>query len=128
MIKTFAFLLATATAGQIWAQQEKFDIATFTPPLGWQRFDSNGVLAFHNEISTNGQTSFGQIVLFPSWTSKNGPEKNFQEEWNYRVVKATGTKTKPNSKTEKTPDGWTVVTGTANLFVNGLNYSCLPAG
>ncbi len=125
MRKTFAFILATVTAAQICAQQEKFDIATFIAPSGWQRLDSNGVLAFHDEKNVNGRTSFGQIVMFPSWVSKNAPEKNFQQEWDYRVVKTTGNKIKPTSKTETTPEGWTVVTGMANLATNGMTYSCI---
>jgi hypothetical protein len=125
MTKTFAFLLAMATTIQICGQQEKFDIATFIPPSGWQRLDSNGVLAFHDERTTNGQTSFGQIVLFPSWASNNTAEKNFTKEWDDRVAKTTGDKTKPTTQTEKTPDGWTVVTGTANLSARGMTYGCI---
>jgi hypothetical protein len=125
MKKIFAFLFAMSMITQVFPQTEKFDIATFIPPQGWQRLDSNGVLAFHDYRTADGLTSFGQIVLFPSWASKNTPAKNFQQEWDNRVVKSTGANTKPTTKTEKTPDGWTVVTGTANLSVKGLNYACV---
>src|SRR5688572_11351113 len=113
MKKISIFLLTMFMMSSVYPQTEKFDIASFIPPPGWQRLDSNGVLAFHDERTANGQTSFGQIVLFPSRVSNSTPAKNFEQEWNERVTRTTGAKTKPVTQTEKTPDGWTVVTGTA---------------
>ncbi len=126
MKKQFPLVLFAAfSAFKLSAQKETFDIATFTPPPGWQRLDTNRVLAFHDSRTTNGLTSFCQIVLFPSLASNNTPAKNFQEEWDNRVVKTTGDKTKPTTQSEKKPDGWTLVTGAANLSAKGITYACV---
>lgn len=125
MTKQFTFFLCLFYISNAFSQSEKFDIATFVPPHGWQRLDSAGVLAFHNYRTAGGLTSFGQIILFPSWASNNSPIKNFEQEWNNKVVNVTGAKTKPVTQSEKTPDGWTMVTGSANISVQGLNYTCL---
>jgi hypothetical protein len=128
MKKRFLFFLCYLSyLSNAFSQSEKFDIATFIPPKGWQRLDSAGVLAFHDYRARDGQTSFCQIVLFPSWQSKNSPSKNFQQEWKNRVTRPTSSNAKPAIQTEVTPDGWTVVTGAANLSVSGMSYACILA-
>src|ERR1051325_10138977 len=99
----------------LFAQTEKFDIASFVPPPGWQRLDSNGKLVFLNSKTANGLTSFCQILLYPSHTTAGNATKDFTNEWNDRIVKATGYKNKPRTETQKSPDGWNVVTGYANI-------------
>ena len=103
------------------AQTEKFDIATFSPPSGWQRSDSNGVLIFHDYKTKNNLTSFCQIVLFPSRASKNNASTNFKDEWNLRVAQPTGSKVKPTTQTESS-EGWTLVTGFGNITQSGISY------
>src|SRR5258705_7471955 len=107
------------------SQTETFDIATFTPPTGWQRIDSMGIVAFLNSKTTNGLTSFCQLFLYPSRATNSSPSKNFEMEWNNLVVKPTGAKGKPQTETEKTPDGWTAVTGHTNITLKGTTYTCM---
>src|SRR6185295_6159171 len=105
------------------SQTEKFDIATFIPPKNWQRIDSNGIVCFLNERTTNGLTSFCQLFLYPSRASSDDASKNFNEEWNAKVIKTTGSTTKPVTQTEKTPEGWTVVTGSVNITQQNITYT-----
>jgi hypothetical protein len=122
----FACLFTCSLQGlNIAAQTESFDIARFIPPQGWQRIDSNGVVLFHDHRESNGQTTFCQLFLFPSRESNNTAEKNFEEEWDGRVVKATGTKERPTIETGNTPDGWTVTRGHANINQQGVTYTCI---
>src|SRR6185436_15475413 len=97
------------------AQTESFDIASFVAPKGWQRIDTAGVLAFVDTKTTNGLTSFCQIFLFPSYQSNDAPAKNFETEWNNKVIKGTGSTAKPSMEPPATDSGWTVVTGHANI-------------
>jgi hypothetical protein len=107
------------------AQTETFDIASFVAPKGWQRIDTNGVLAFVDAKTSNGLTSFCQIYLFPSYRSSSTPEKNFETEWNNKVVKTTNNNTKPVKEPTVSDSGWTVVTGHANITQQGLTYTCM---
>lgn len=116
-----SFLLITFLA----AQTETFDIATFTPPTGWQRIDSNGVVAFFDSKTANGLTSFCQIFLYPSRRSSGNASTDFKTEWNLKVTQPARTNKKPKTQTEKTPDGWNIVTGYANLTQPGLTYTCM---
>src|SRR5262249_18628643 len=88
------------------SQKQKFDIATFIPPKGWQRIDSNGVVLFQQSKTNNGRTSFCQIFLFPSQASSGDAAKDFTNEWDLRVVRATGTRERPQASIEKTQSGW----------------------
>jgi hypothetical protein len=112
-------LLAT-----LFAQTQKFDIASFIPPQGWQRLDSNGKLGFFDAKTTDGGTHFCQILLYPSRASSGNAVKDFNEEWKSRVVKATGYTKKPGMQTKRSPDGWNIVTGYANINQQGSTYTC----
>ena len=129
MKKNFYFficmLMSTFSIINTSAQTETFDIATFIPPQGWQRSDSNGTVLYQDMKSTNGKTSFCFIYLYPSHSGSANAIKNFESEWNYRVVRTTGTKTKPKTQSEKTPDGWTVVTGYTNITQQGVTFTSL---
>ncbi len=121
--------MITAVLGgsELVGQTEKFDIASFTPPKGWQRMDSNGVLAFQDYRTTNGLTSFCQIILYPSRAGGASVIKEFNEEWNTKVKTQAGLKANPTTETEKTPEGWTVVKGYANINQQGISYTCILA-
>lgn len=104
------------------AQVEKFDIASFTAPKGWQRLDSNGVVLFQDAKTTNNQLTFCQIYLYPSKASSNNKTKDFDNAWKTLV---TTSKKKPKTTTEKTPDGWTAISGAENVSVNGIHYTVM---
>jgi hypothetical protein len=125
MKKIFLQLIMVFSIMNVFAQTETFDIATFTPPQGWQRIDSNGAVLFHDYRAENGLTSFCQIFLYPSRAGDNDAQKNFQAEWKNRVVRTTGTREKPKTATEQTPDGWTAVTGYTNITKQGVTYTCM---
>lgn len=119
--------MITAVLGgsELVGQSEKFDIASFAPPKGWQRLDSNGMLAFHNYSTNNGLTSFCQIYLYPSRAGSNNATNEFNEEWNSKVALQAGLKATPATESEITPDGWTVVRGVSNITQQGLTYTCM---
>src|ERR1700754_2421723 len=107
------------------AQTETFDIATFIPPKGWQRLDSNNTVVFYDTKTKDGLTSFCQIFLYPSKKSTGKPATDFSAAWKDIVVKNTRTKAKPQVQTEKTPDGWTVTTGAANISMQSMTFKCM---
>lgn len=107
------------------SQTEKFDIATFVPPAGWQRDDSNGNVVYRDLKTNNNNTTFCQLIIFPSRASNKNAETNFNDEWNNRVVSTTGAKEIPQIQKEQTPDGWTAVIGTANITVKQMTSGCM---
>jgi hypothetical protein len=122
------FVLLAGTlflSNRMYAQTENFDIATFTVPQGWQRTDSTGIVSFHDARTDNGLTSFCQINLHVSRKSSGNATKDFTTSWNELIVKPTNIKTKPKTQTEKTDDGWTVVSGSVNITTQGITFTCM---
>jgi len=120
-------LLAAALFSGVMAQgqTEKFDLAAFQRPKGWQRLDTNGVVMLYHSKTSNGTTAFCQIYLVPSRDASADAQQNFQEEWNNRIVKATGSTATPQTSTDNQAGGWTAVTGRADINQNGIVYTCL---
>ena len=102
------YLLATLTA---FNQTETFDLARFTPPVGWTRSDSNGVRIYFHAKSENNLTNFCQLILYPSVPSSGSATDDFTQAWQNLVVRSNNTTNKPNLSTEKTADGWSVPKG-----------------
>jgi hypothetical protein len=127
MKKVILLLTSCIIAAGTFAQTERFDIATFVPPPGWQRTETNGSVAFIDSKTENGLTSFCQIVLYPSSSVKTTADKNFKAAWQNLVAIPIKSKAKPVTQTERTPDGWTVVTGHANVAFQGLKYKSIVA-
>jgi hypothetical protein len=125
MKKLLLQLLFLIVIVNVSGQSQKFDIASFIPPQEWQRLDSNGKVGFFDSKTINGLTSFCQILLYPSRAGGGNAFKNFNEDWNNKVVKTTGYKGTPKTTTHKTPDGWNVVTGYANFSQQGGTYTCM---
>ena len=123
IIISIAAVLILITAS--FAQSQKFDIASYLPPKGWQQLDSNGKRGFFNAKNDGQSTRFCQILLYPSRKSSGTPQKDFDEEWNGKIVKVTGSKTKPGTQTKRSPEGWTVITGYANIPQQGTTYTCI---
>jgi hypothetical protein len=122
----FATLILLSSYADSVCQTESFDIATLVAPKGWQRLASNDALVFQDYRPTeNGRTEFCQILIFPSRTSKRQPIENFHDEWIERVAKSTGTTAIPQAQTEKTPEGWTVVTSITNIIRQDATYTCI---
>jgi len=124
-MKTILVIATVISTTLLQAQKETFDIASFIRPKGWERLDTNGMTMLYHSKTNNGLTSFCQIFLFPSRDANDDATKNFQDEWNGRIVKATGTTVNPQTETDKTPDGWTAVSGRTDVSQNGMKYTCM---
>lgn len=125
MKKAVCALCILAIINKAASQKEKFDFAGFIPPEGWQRIDTNGAVAFMDSKTTNGLTSFCQVILYKGSVSTNTPDKNFRTAWQTLVSVPAKSKINPVVQTEKTPEGWTIVTGTGNIAGRGLVYKTI---
>jgi hypothetical protein len=109
---TFVCLLALSQGPQAFAQRETFDVATFTPPIGWQRGQRPGFLVFEGSRIRDGRMTSGQIFFFASHAASANAADNFTAEWHRLVVQPLRTNLPPRIETRQRPDGWTVVSGT----------------
>ncbi len=116
VLASFCFQPAAA------AGKETFDIATFTAPPGWERVALPGLLSFR---TPSNQYGAAQIFLFPSQPSAGSPRANFEAEWARLVTAPLGPVPVPQLNTEQTPDGWTAVSGAANVSRQGASLVVL---
>ena len=115
----FIFLVIQASP-----QKTKFDIASFSPPKGWQRIDSNGVVAFFDTKAVSGGTTFCQLFIYPSKVSAGNASTDFENEWNQLVVRPTGFNGKPNKEVSEA-DGWEITSGYSNINHAGITFTCM---
>lgn len=120
ILPLISLILFSAASGQ----KEKFDIASFTPPKGWQRIDSNGVVAFFDSKTTQGGTTFCQLFLYPSRPSSGKASTDFESDWQQLVVRPTGFQSKPKTEVGNA-DGWEVTRGYSNITQSGITFTAM---
>ncbi|HKE96435.1 MAG TPA: hypothetical protein VKB34_19155, partial [Povalibacter sp.] len=111
---------AFACAPAAFAQRQSFDLATFTPPTGWERIESPGLLTYR---AARPQGDSAQLFLFPSHAGAANPADNFDAEWQRLVTAPLGPIPKPQTQTESVPEGWTAVSGAANVNRPGAPFT-----
>ena len=114
-------LLPFAATG-LFAQRASFDVATFDPPAGWERIapQTTGPLSFRSPDKTS------QVFLFPVRKGAgSSPEDNFRADWARLVGGPFGNLAVPKTNVEQRADGWTSVTGAANLPNSGGQQAVL---
>ena len=124
MRKILVYMSAVIISSAALGQKVKFDIASFTPPKGWQRIDSNGVVAFFDTKTVQGGTTFCQLFLYPSRPSSGKASTDFENEWQQLVVRPTGFQGKPKTELGNA-DGWEVTTGYSNITQSGMTFTTM---
>jgi hypothetical protein len=124
-IPTLSTLLSLAVATTASPQATTFDIATFTPPAGWQRSDQNGIVQLQSQHTVNGKTTSCQIFLFPSHPGAADAAQNFAAEWARLVAQPFGVAGLPRTESKQNPGGWTAVTGGANVVQRGIPVTAI---
>jgi hypothetical protein len=120
-----SILTALALAPAASPQATTFDIATFTPPAGWQRVDQNGLVQLQSQHTVNGKTTYCQIFLFPSRAGTADAAQNFAAEWARLIAQQFGVAGVPRTESKQNPGGWTAVTGGANVVQHGIPVTAI---
>jgi hypothetical protein len=109
---TFCLMPAVATSGQM----EKLGDIKYTPPKGWTKSAKEHAVVFSDIDQAKGNFCF--ITLYRETTSSGTPQKDFENEWESRVVKPFSGEANPKTVTE--PDnGWTATAGGSQIEFNG---------
>ncbi len=110
-ILTFLFLLS-ASAHEIMAQTDSFDVIYYKAPGGWTKQEGTGVVTWS---TVNQQTGgFCIIAAYAATVSSGDATKDFDSEWNRLVVSSFTTTGNPNKQTREA-GSWKVVTGAAQV-------------
>jgi len=118
MKPSFAILLIFCFTN-LFAQQQKFDLVTYTPPNGWKKQATEQTVQWQHEDAAKG--TFCIIMIFKSIPSTGGGKENFDAAWETVVKEAVTIKTAPEMQPVATEDGWEVQSGYAPFESEGQN-------
>jgi len=116
-LKTVCLFLVISS--NCFSQTETFDIATYTAPKDWKKDGNTGAVAYTNVNTTTG--AFCILALYACSASLGDAQKDFDKEWNDRVVIAHKGEANPKTETQTTADGWKVVSGAAQIKMEGVD-------
>lgn len=119
-LSIFLFLLVQCSSK---AQQQTFDIFTFTPPQKWTKSSKENSLLF--AITNNSQRTWAQIDMLKKTASLGTAEADFKSEWQELVVKRYGVNSEPLSIDTQTYQGWKLYTGLGKFVFNKDTASVL---
>src|SRR5512145_22661 len=91
------------------AQQQSFDIFTFTPPKKWTKAAKENSLLF--STTDNSKRTWAQIDFVKSTASKGTIDADFQNEWKELVMNRYGVQGEPLATDTQTFNGWKLYTG-----------------
>jgi hypothetical protein len=117
-MKTLITLIAIIFTLSSCAQQEKYDIASFTIPQAWKKEVVNGNLFISTVNNTD--KSWCKIGFYKSITSKGTITQDFNNDWKSLVYDAMKANTEHPATVAGETDGWKKLTGESTFPFNGV--------
>lgn len=119
---TFIFFLILIYQ-HVHAQQQTYDIFTFTAPKKWSKVAKQNSLTF--SITDNVKRTWAQISFIKSTASKGNIDADFESEWKELVMNRYGVKGEPIALDTQTFLGWKLYTGLGKFVFNNDTSSVL---
>ena len=110
MKKIILLLCFNASIANVFAQQQTFDLTTFTPPNAWKEEVKAGSHTSYSIINQENKT-YCQIFIMLSTASKGGIKEDFESEWQTLVAKQYGITDSALLTEPITENGWQVLGG-----------------
>ncbi|MDZ4795299.1 MAG: hypothetical protein SGI83_13545 [Bacteroidota bacterium] len=112
LLLSFSALVVTT-----FAQQQTFDITSFTPSIGWKKKASADAIQFTIEDAAKG--TYCIITLFKAVPGTANPKENFDLAWTSVVKEMVTVSTAPEMQPPVTEDGWEAQSGYAPFESEG---------
>lgn len=117
MKQLFILAVSLAVSIQLFAQKEKFDLVTYMPPANWKKETQQNVVSY--TFMSKDKTTFCQLGVYRSTTSKGSIELDFESEWKDLVLKTYKVTIAPEGNEIVEADGWKVKSGASNFSFDG---------
>ncbi|MEO6357809.1 MAG: hypothetical protein ABIU77_18475, partial [Ferruginibacter sp.] len=98
------------------AQQESFDLTSYTAPQGWKKETKENIVAY--TITDKKKNTWCQIQVVKSTISQGGIEEDFASEWQHLIVANYPVKDTPNIYEVQEAEGWKVKGGGGKFTFN----------
>jgi starvation-inducible outer membrane lipoprotein len=113
MKKIMSLFVCCSVAAISFAQQQTFDLITFTPPKGWTKNVGETLLSY--TITDNKTKSWCRINVVKSTTSKGTIEADFESEWLDLVVKNYNPTSERKENEIQEAEGWKIKAGSSKF-------------
>jgi hypothetical protein len=98
------------------AQQQSFDLTSFTAPQGWKKETKENIVAY--TITDKKKNTWCQIQVVKSTISQGGIDEDFASEWQHLIVANYPVKDTPNIYEVQEAEGWKVKGGGGKFTFN----------
>jgi hypothetical protein len=105
------------------AQQQTYDLLTFTPPSGWNKTSLENTIGF--STTDNIKRTWAQISIVKSTVSKGSIESDFQSEWKDLAVTPYAVGEQPIEIDKQMINGWSLWTGLGQFTFNNETANLL---
>ncbi len=112
LVITLSFIVLHVTA-----QQQTFDITTFTPPKGWKKQSSESAIQISQQ--DDAKNTYCIITIMKSVPGTTNAKENFDAAWEAVVKEMVTVSTAPEMQTPAKENGWEVLTGYAPFESEG---------
>ncbi len=119
MKKTISFILLGLVSSLCFAQQETYDVLTYTPPKGWKKDVKENVIVY--SVIDNAKKIWCQVGIYKSTTSKGNLDADFVSEWDELVNKPYHVPKAEQVGTSNDINGWKVKGGSGIFDNHGSN-------
>lgn len=116
MKKSILFLLIINSITSV-AQQQTFDIVTFTPPKGWKKQTAESSLQFSKEDAATG--TYCLMTLYKAVPGTADSKENFDLVWTSLVKEMVTVSTAPEMQPVSAENGWETQSGYAPFESDG---------
>ncbi len=117
MKKIILLCVLSALVGNIFAQQQTFDITTFTPPKGWKKQAAESAVQFSKEDAIKG--TYCIITLYKAIPGKPSSKENFDLAWETIVKEMVTVSSAPEMQPPATENGWEAQSGVSPFENDG---------
>ncbi len=123
-MKSISFLLILSFSSIcLLAQTETFDLATYTPPMGWKKEVKENMVSYTK--TDNVKRTWCQIGIYRSTTSKGGIDSDFESEWQLLVATPYQIQTAPKSGGIQEAEGWEIEVGSGTFTFNNSDAQAI---
>jgi hypothetical protein len=119
MKKNISLLLFITLALTGFAQQQVFDITTYTAPKGWKKQSTESTIQYSKEDAAKG--TYCLLILFKALPGTADSKQNFDAAWETVVKEMVAVSTAPTMVAPSKENGWEAQSGYAPFSKDGDN-------
>lgn len=105
------------------AQKTTFDIASFSPPAGWERSVDTGLVSYNTVDSVSGTLCF--LTIYNSLEGSGNADADFRQQWNAKMVASFGLTPTPDMQKGTQTEGWDIRMALDTFSKDGATYIAL---